>query len=46
MAADVRKASGGNSNGALNPYIKSSAIFYCPSDSNKTAGSYGYMSND
>ena len=30
---------------ALEPYIKSTAIFYCPSDSNKTAGSYGYMLN-
>ena len=46
MAADTLKASGGTSGGALNSYIKSSAIFYCPSDSNKTAASYGYMSND
>jgi len=30
---------------AMQPYIKSTAIFYCPSDSNKTAGSYGYMLN-
>ena len=34
------KQSGGS--GALSEYIKSSAIFYCPSDSDKVNGSYGY----
>src|SRR5688572_27642381 len=32
--------------GPLGEYIKSNAIFYCPSDSNKTSGSYGYDPND
>lgn len=27
----------------LSEYIKSTAIFYCPSDSEKTIGSYGYL---
>ena len=39
----ILKNSGGTSGGALNEYIKSSDIFFCPSDSNKTYGSYGYM---
>ena len=31
--------------GALEPYLKSTAILFCPSDSNKTVGSYGYKLN-
>ena len=40
-SAEELKASG--SSGGLSEYIKSAAIFYCPSDSNKTIGSYGYL---
>ena len=43
LSGAALKASGGS--GALSEYIKSSAIFYCPSDSNKTNGSYGYLLN-
>src|SRR5689334_23012450 len=39
-SADALKISGGS--GALSEYIKSEAIFICPSDAVKT-GSYGYL---
>ena len=32
-------------NGGIQEYIKSTAIFYCPSDSDKINGSYGYKLN-
>jgi len=39
-AYDLKQSAAGT--GALESYIKSTAIFYCPSDSEKTLGSYGY----
>ena len=39
LATDLKRE---GSTGSLSEYIKSSAIFYCPSDSNKVSGSYGY----
>jgi len=39
-AYDLKQSATGS--GALESYIKSTAIFYCPSDSDKINGSYGY----
>jgi len=43
MSAQALKISAGS--GGLEPYLKSTAILYCPSDSDKTGGSYGYALN-
>ena len=39
-ASDLKASA---ASGGLEPYLKSTAILFCPSDSNKIAGSYGYV---